>query len=697
MARRTPSQERTAVDRHGQSLHTAKLAHRMPRQMAATVHLDQIKLVISAAVDGSFYTHVYGPLDSATHPVTHYALAGWREGRDPAPWFSTAAYLAANGDVAVADVNPFHHFLVAGRREGREVSESIHAAAYWGELAQRGGDVDWGSAIAPVRQARRRAVPDAGRRRAPSATPPPEALSRAVRAAVTAAFDPSFYLGANPDVAADGVDPLEHYLTSGWREGRDPSPQFSLADYLDAYPDIAAAGVNPLVHYVTAGRAEGRTPRLELGFRYRMIAELAPLTERVAHAASASARVAVGDDTMLAAAFGGSRTGWRDLHLTFSHDDFSTNLGGVQICLQREAARFADLGRDHLHLFPAAPWPVIRAAGEPGPLGVLWNGEPLGAFDTQCLVRAISEAVAANPAGVRSFAIHSLLGHRVDETIAIIKAAGLSEGFFWLHDFASLCAGVHLLRNDVADCGAPAPDSPACGVCVYQPLRGRHLDDHGRLFDALRLTVVAPSEPTLATWKASWTFPAAAEIVHPHALLAPRAAAPQAPSSGRFRFAFVGLPVSHKGWPIFRELALRFADDPRYAFLHLGARAEGGLPVEHHPVSVGEPTPLAMQTALERLGVDAAMVWPLCRETFSFTAYEAAAAGAAVVTGPDSGNVAAFVAETGLGLVLEDETALEAAFASGAILALARNARRQALFDLRFSGLTADLVPGGAA
>jgi hypothetical protein len=99
-----------------------------------------------------------------------------------------------------------------------------------------------------------------------------------------------------------------------------------------------------------------------------------------------------------------------------------------------------------------------------------------------------------------------------------------------------------------------------------------------------------------------------------------------------------------------------------------------------------------MRDELERLGVDAALVWSLCRETFSFTAYEATAAGAAVVTGPDSGNVAAFVAAGGHGLVLPDEPALMTAFETGEILALSRARRRPALYDLKFSGMTVDLL-----
>ncbi len=99
-----------------------------------------------------------------------------------------------------------------------------------------------------------------------------------------------------------------------------------------------------------------------------------------------------------------------------------------------------------------------------------------------------------------------------------------------------------------------------------------------------------------------------------------------------------------------------------------------------------------MQETLEALQADAALIWPLCRETFSFTAYEAAAAGAAVLTGPDSGNVAAFAADPTFGRVLADEHALAAAFASGDILAVGRTQRKAMLYDLSYSGMTGDLV-----
>ena len=71
------------------------------------------------------------------------------------------------------------------------------------------------------------------------------------------------------------------------------------------------------------------------------------------------------------------------------------------------------------------------------------------------------------------------------------------------------------------------------------------------------------------------------------------------------------------------------------------------------------------------------------------------AGGAAVIAGPDSGNVAAFVEETGHGLVLAGEDALAAALESGGLADLARARRKPQLYDLAFSALTVDLLEGG--
>jgi Ca2+-binding RTX toxin-like protein len=71
-------------------------------------------------------------------------------------------------------------------------------------------------------------------------------------------FDVSGYLAANKDVAASGMNPLDHYHQIGWQQGRDPGGSFDTSLYLLRNPDVANAGIDPLAHYLAAGAAEGR-------------------------------------------------------------------------------------------------------------------------------------------------------------------------------------------------------------------------------------------------------------------------------------------------------------------------------------------------------------------------------------------------------------------------------------------------------
>jgi hypothetical protein len=638
--------------------------------------------VIATGLDGAFYRAMNPDLGASVDPVRHYISSGWREDRDPAPWFSSHAYVKAYPEVAKAGWNPLHHYLAVGRYEGREVVRSRLSNDYLLRRARRGEEPAWSF----------ESLTDGVQ--APDALAEETALRHRERTLAATEFDAAYYLAVNGDVAETGVDPLDHFLASGWREGRDPNAAFSVKDYLENYPDIAAADVNPFVHFLSAGRAEGRAAKVDLGFRYEIIKRLVPLETRVAAVARASAKVKLGTAAALGKALAGARTGLVDLHVTFSHDDYTANTGGVQLCLQREDARVEALGRDHLHLYPAKPWPVVRLRAEAGHLGVLLNGQDAGVYAPKTIVAALARGAGAKKAGRRSFAIHSLLGHNAAETADILAAAGLKTGYFWLHDFASLCAGFHLLRNDVEDCSAPPPESAACGICIYGPWRARHVAEHERLFERLSLTVVAPAQTTLDLWKSRTTLSATGEVVLPHAQLVERGPAPATPADRPLRIGYAGMPAAHKGWEIFRALAERFADDPRYRFIHLGGRAPAGSQIEFHRVTVTDARPRAMQEAIERHEIDAVMIWPLCRETFSFVAYETVAAGAAIVAGPDSGNVAAFTEDGGHGLVMTDEDALAAAFESGEVLALARSARKPALYDLAFSGLTVDLLEG---
>ncbi|MEA2992544.1 MAG: hypothetical protein QOD40_1464, partial [Alphaproteobacteria bacterium] len=157
-------------------------------------------------VDADWYRATYHDIrEGHTDPVKHYSDAGWREGRDPSPRFSTADYLEANPDVAQAKINPMVHFLRSGRTEGRLATGPLYIL--------RGPD----------------------------------------------GVDALWYPARYPDIGP--LDAAWHYHNVGWCEGRDPNRQFSTTWYLANNLDVAGAKCDPLLHFLQSGRAEGRSPR----------------------------------------------------------------------------------------------------------------------------------------------------------------------------------------------------------------------------------------------------------------------------------------------------------------------------------------------------------------------------------------------------------------------------------------------------
>ena len=76
--------------------------------------------------DEGFYRAQNPELDFAkTDPLVHFLIQGWREGRDPAPWFSVADYLAHHEDVRKNAANPFLHYLLYGRQEDEHRFQAV--------------------------------------------------------------------------------------------------------------------------------------------------------------------------------------------------------------------------------------------------------------------------------------------------------------------------------------------------------------------------------------------------------------------------------------------------------------------------------------------------------------------------------------------------------------------------------------------
>jgi glycosyltransferase involved in cell wall biosynthesis len=159
---------------------------------------------------------------SGLDPLEYFCRQGFRRGEWPNPYFDPAFYLAANQDVAKAGVNPLTHYAAHGDREGRDPCPFF--------------DVKWYRNRYGIPLAQTTLAHYLARRFSGEVAPVPF-------------FDPVYYFEQNPDVAANGGDPFEHFLAFGAPEMRNPCEAFDIKFYVARYGAVLE-GQNPLLHFL---------------------------------------------------------------------------------------------------------------------------------------------------------------------------------------------------------------------------------------------------------------------------------------------------------------------------------------------------------------------------------------------------------------------------------------------------------------
>lgn len=183
---------------------------------------DHTLIAASGLFDAAWYCQAHPDIAAAgVDPLAHFADWGWREARRPNPYFDTAWYLRQNPEVARSGLNPLVHYIRAGEAENRLPCAHFDLPWFRTHHAIPAGEGPLAYFLA--------------RRATGTVSPLPE-------------FDAAWYLQTYPDIATAGVDPFEHYLLWGWREGRNPSPTFDTRFYVARYLETGQ-DENPLLHY----------------------------------------------------------------------------------------------------------------------------------------------------------------------------------------------------------------------------------------------------------------------------------------------------------------------------------------------------------------------------------------------------------------------------------------------------------------
>jgi len=332
------------------------------------------------------------------------------------------------------------------------------------------------------------------------------------------------------------------------------------------------------------------------------------------------------------------------LILCVSHDDYPQYVGGVQLLIGDEQRAFGRVGWHYLHVSPAAPVPILVDPTSAADFCVCLrlDGNPLGRYTFADLLGAIANCRVLGKNV--EFVVHHLMGHVPELVLDLVRASGASRPVIWAHDFFTVCPSYTFLRNDVAFCGGPKPDSAACTICSYGSERTVHLERMRSFFEASRPTVLAPSEAALDLWRRTGDLHHAEAAVEPLARLVSASTSGNGHDyrvNGRLRVAFLGARTFHKGWSVFQELAVRLAGDPRYTFFQLGSQNGLALPdcIRNIDVRVDAQRRDAMIDAVAEARIDVVIIWSLWFETFSYAVHEALAGGAFVIARSDAGNV----------------------------------------------------------
>jgi glycosyltransferase involved in cell wall biosynthesis len=674
--------------------------------------LDWLALV-APVFDAQFYaSQFHETIPDNINLLAHYLYRGWKENRLPHKGYAPPAEQPHKVGELSHFVPPIVAQLVSERAPAPvALARKIRSRAPQAKQGSRA--IGGTSAIVPAR----RQLIELEYRRNLGTTEQLQAISMQALAAsaakdisryegeerdIASDFDTSFYLTANPDVKEAGVDPLEHYFYTGWREGRDPAAWFSTSYYLSTNSDVAAAQVNPFWHYLVAGKAEQRAPKKQ-GSAKRDILDtlMSPEQRSAAYTIPDHIRLDLTELKALLIRAVADRDG---LVWSSSHDCYPLVVGGTQIFIADEERLFGSLNIAYIHASPLRGSLLMNEASPDEALTrLVMNGSIVGTATDAEIAQAVA-AVDARLPDDRTYVVHSVLGHSLPGMLAIHDALKPANAFYWLHDYSSICSGYNLLRNEIEYCHAPPVGSQACNVCIFGQSRARHVSLVSRLFEGCDFTVVSPSDVTLSIWKDGSRLPHRSSIVLEHCTTEDLKTFPderEIESIGTqddpVRVAYVGYPTSQKGWPTFTSVVEKTRGQGGYQFFHFAkpgsfVHSDSVTPVDAE-VTPGDRHAMTELLTAHRIDlVVMAAPWP---ETFSYVLFEALAAGCDVITLPNSGNVAAVVKKSGRGFVFADEQEIAEFFQSCSAISYVRARARYGIErgQLVHKGTTAAVHP----
>lgn len=201
--------ENDTADNENKSEGNKKSDEKTPPYNISDEIWQDIKIIEESSLfDADWYRDTYH-LEQCKHLAGHYLYTGYMLGYNPSENFSTKGYFLCNEDVYENNTNPLYHYEKYGKKEGRSIKTENDYIM---------------SEIRLIKYSK--------------------------------LFDAEWYR-RQYDIP-DMIAAAEHYYTTGYKLGYNPSPFFSTEGYLKYNRDVRDKGINPLVHYEMEGQKEFR-------------------------------------------------------------------------------------------------------------------------------------------------------------------------------------------------------------------------------------------------------------------------------------------------------------------------------------------------------------------------------------------------------------------------------------------------------
>ena len=349
-----------------------------------------------------------------------------------------------------------------------------------------------------------------------------------------------------------------------------------------------------------------------------------------------------------------------------SHDNYLETAAGVQIYMNNERKAFSLRSVSYLQIHPQTPV-SLYAPIDDILLNVCLNTELICTVTAKEFIRLGGMLARQNNVECVGVIIHHLLNWSLQVLDQFLREINNEKLFFWLHDYYICCPQVNLLRNDKEFCNKPDIESNSCMICMHGNMR-RSNSEHLKLFlNKYHFTFLAPSKVVRSIIVSE--YPELKDkIIVSHLLniikrenKRDRVLKDLNDPLYKLKIAYLGVPKRYKGWDTWRLFVDSSVSSP-YKCVYLSTE-KVSVPEEHIYINaLNNNNKDSIINLLIRHKVDIVILWSIWPETFSFTLYEAIAAGCFIITNPLSGNIAAYVRENSCGIVLKSEKDLISLF-----------------------------------